>query len=207
MAPEYDKLFEIYKDTRKDLIIARLEGSINEEVSNKYGIYSFPMIVLYKPNDLHGQAVFQGNRVANSMKIWIDSNIPEYTEPKKIENNTVLNNIKNETLPYEVQIANKSVMTDEFEFFGREIDTLNQKIKHLENEMLEIKKNFNSSSINEDIKKDLSKKIKGTIFNTPSFLDILTYFSILLIAIALYLTIKRFVKMKQQNSLPIHSKV
>ena len=213
MAPEYDKLFDMYKDVRKDLVIARLEGSVNEDISNKYGIYSFPIIVLFKPNDLHGQGVFQGNRVANFMKIWIDSNIPEVAnieEQKKIDNSPTIASTKNETTQvFEVRIANKSVMTDEFEFFGREVDSLNQKIKKLEHEMQEIKKNFSFIDKFEDLNKKNQTEtfFKENKFKLPSLVDVITYLLFLLILIALYLTVKRILKMKNSINLPIHSKV
>ena len=72
----------MYKTKRDDIIIARIEASINEQISMRYGIYSFPMVVLFFPKDQHVHALFQGKRVADMFDMWIQANAPAL--PKKL---------------------------------------------------------------------------------------------------------------------------
>lgn len=93
MTPEYEKLWDMYqtKDKKRDdLVISRIEGSINNDISVKYGVSSFPMIILLHPNDLYVKSIFQGQRTANEMHKWIESNTPRLQaepNPKKQEPN------------------------------------------------------------------------------------------------------------------------
>ncbi len=218
MAPEYDKLFDMFQGNRDDVVIARIEGSINEDISNKYGVYSFPLVVLFKPNDLHVTAVFQGQRVASVMKAWVDDNAPQMKQeqPKKQETNVEKDNKNGK--PFEVGTYDKSQATPEMEFFGREMESLKVKIDGLEHEMEEMKNNYNnmqpkkiiinakgSSPENVQAQPQQNFKEKGSRF--PSLVDIITYASFLLILLALLLTVKRFLQIGQQTGLPLHSKV
>jgi thiol-disulfide isomerase/thioredoxin len=207
MAPEYEKLFELVKG-REDLIIARIEGSINEEISSKYGIFSFPLVVLYKPNDLHVQAVFQEQRVATLMKSWIDTNAPPLVKPEEPKKIIIASpEIKNQTIdkPFEVVGFDKKEMTNELEFFGKEIETLKSKISFLEHEMQQMKTDLNGTKTNEP---QTEKNVfKSESLKSLSMIEIVTYLSFVLIFLALFLTIKKFWKMKHQTSLPLHSKV
>jgi thiol-disulfide isomerase/thioredoxin len=217
MAPEYEKLFDLINGNREDIIVARIEGSINEEISAKYGIYSFPLLVLYKPNDLHAQAVFQEQRIAPLMKAWIDNNAPPLVVAKK--QIITKSEFKNETIdkPFEVVGFEKKEMTNEIEFFGKEIESLKTKISSLEQEMQQIKSDINNklSGVKNQVEVKSSSQepqtekmvFKSEGLNSFSMIEIITYLSFVLIILALFLTVKKFWLMKQQTNLPIHSKV
>jgi hypothetical protein len=216
MAPEYDKLVELFKGSRDDIVVARIEGSINEDISNKYGVYSFPLVVLFKPNDLHVQGVFQGQRVAPVMKAWVEANAP-LNKQEKPENNGKNENAEK---PFEVGTYDKSQATPEMEFFGREIELLRSKIDNLEHEMEDMKNNYNNLQPTKVIIN--GKHSSGNApqygpqqlftekgFRFPSMVELITYASFLLILVALGLTVRRFLQMSQQSGLgmPLHSKV
>ena len=79
MAPEYEKVYEYYTETvkRKDLVIARIEASDNDDISLRYGIFSFPRVVLFGPKDPRVKAVFDNKpRLLKFFTQWIDSEAP-----------------------------------------------------------------------------------------------------------------------------------
>lgn len=79
MAPEFEKLYDHYKETAKrdDLEIARIEASENDDISLRYGIFSFPRVILFGPGDTRIRSVFD-NRPRNLKYFtqWIDKEAP-----------------------------------------------------------------------------------------------------------------------------------
>ena len=49
LSPEYDKLAKEYQEKRKDVVISRLEGQANSFTLQRYNIFRFPVIALFKP--------------------------------------------------------------------------------------------------------------------------------------------------------------
>jgi hypothetical protein len=94
MHPEYDKLNDIIKETRDDVIIARLEGSINEDITLIYDIFSFPKIVLYHPGSVDIKGSFKGQRIAQVMQSWIEKNAPRIEKKLKYLDEVKPNNKK-----------------------------------------------------------------------------------------------------------------
>ncbi len=93
MAPEFEKVFDYYKETvkRDDLEIARIEASENDDISLRYGIFSFPRVILFGPNDQRIKAVFDNRpRLLKYFTQWIDQEAPVVQvkeEEKKIAHN------------------------------------------------------------------------------------------------------------------------
>ena len=77
LSPEYDRLVDILKETRKDVIIGRLEADINDITRTKYGINQFPILALFMPNSKRIVGVYQGNRQAVDIANWINQNCPK----------------------------------------------------------------------------------------------------------------------------------
>lgn len=84
MAPEYDKLAEEYKTKRDDVLIARLEGSLNEDISMIYEIFSFPRVIMFFPGSIDIKNAFRGQRVASIIDSWIDTNAPRIQKNLKM---------------------------------------------------------------------------------------------------------------------------
>ena len=80
MSPEYDKLVKIFKKKRPDILIARLDASINEDVSTIYDISSFPRVVLFHPGSQEIKSVFRGQRTAEIMTQYLEEHCPELTQ-------------------------------------------------------------------------------------------------------------------------------
>ena len=77
LSPEYDRLVDILKETRKDVIIGRLEADMNDITRTKYGINQFPILALFMPNSKRIVGVYQGNRQAVDIANWINQNCPK----------------------------------------------------------------------------------------------------------------------------------
>jgi thiol-disulfide isomerase/thioredoxin len=72
MSPEYDRLFEMMK-SRSDVLIRRLEGDSNEDITYAYDIHSFPKLVLYKPGSVNMFSIYQGYRTADEMSKYLNT--------------------------------------------------------------------------------------------------------------------------------------
>ena len=54
-----DKLATEYKEKRKDVVISRLEGQANSFTLQRYSIFRFPVIALFKPKSKDMYTIFQ----------------------------------------------------------------------------------------------------------------------------------------------------
>lgn len=178
MSPEYDKLFDYYTNRRNDLVISRIEGSINEAISLKYGIYSFPVVALFKPDDIRIYGVYQGKRELKDFVSWIEKFAPPLTHTvQHIEN-------KPEKVDLVDSVNSKKIhmteVTDEFDFVKRELLSMKNKIDKLENELANVKNLTTAANRN----------------NGYSPFQFATGLGILLILIAAIFTLRRLLSKK-----------
>jgi len=148
MAPEYDRLYDHYIDLRKDLIIARIEASENDDIALRYGIFSFPRVVMFGPNEPRIKTVFDGRpRMLQYFIQWIEHDAPKIEnkekkeEPKKmLEEEHVVVQVK-EAEPHEGKVDLKfnpnndqsgEKLTNEIEFVKREMVTLRTRIDSMQ---------------------------------------------------------------------------
>lgn len=171
MAPEYDKLVDIVKEKREDVIVARLEGSINEDISMIYEIFSFPKVVLFYPGSVDIRSNFRGQRLAPVMFSWIEQNAPKIEkqnlkmlegEPVKAADSLVEveKNLRNldKTKAYDLQdaIGSGKNATGEIEFLKIEMLNMKNRIINLEKDIEDLKNstrkmaNYNFDKINYD---------------------------------------------------------
>ena len=212
MAPEYDKLFNLYKDKREDVVIARLEGSLNEEISYRYRIFSFPMVVLFHPHEIKIKSLFQSQRLASVMSEWIDKNAPTVkSETEKPHNQTATDSSQEKTKSLNdknldenlvIVKVNKTETTDELEYVKREISALKQKINSLELEINSFKNNTNLNGA-------LANNNSNINFKMPSTFSVVVFVAFLFILIAAILTVKRvfFKKRIAKDDPALHAKV
>jgi thiol-disulfide isomerase/thioredoxin len=85
MSPEFDKLFDMITQSRSDILVRRLEGDSNEDITYAYDIHSFPKLVLYKPGSVNIYAIYQGYRIADEMFKFLNAYAPQVVEPVKEE--------------------------------------------------------------------------------------------------------------------------
>lgn len=115
ISPEYEKVIEEIK-SRKDIILARLEGSEeNTDILLKYGIGSFPQVVLFYPRDDDIYSVLHSHdRKKEAILKWIN----DLCEVEK--ENTFLNVEKeNQNIKTE-QIIEEAINIEDFELFEKE---------------------------------------------------------------------------------------
>lgn len=152
MHPEYDKLNEIMKETRDDVIIARLEGSINEDITLIYEIFSFPKIVLYHPGSVDIKGSFRGQRIASVMQSWIEQNAPrlekklKYLDEDKSNNKENVKNVRKESEKKSEKIENNS----------------NRKDKSEKNKSYDLEDNIDAKKINNNNNID-NNKVTGEV--------------------------------------------
>ena len=115
ISPEYEKVIEEIK-SRNDIVIARLEGSDeNKEMLFKYGIGSFPQVVLFYPNDNDIYSVLHSHdRTKDSILKWIN----DLCEIEK-ENNFLTVEKTNRKYKTE-QVNEEEVNIEDFELFEKE---------------------------------------------------------------------------------------
>lgn len=146
MSPEYDKLQENLLESRKDVLIARLEGSINEDISLLYEISSFPKIVLFEPGSTDIKANFRGNRVAKLMEKWISVIAPplknfgkENEDNKDRENKENKSNDKEKDNKDNKNILDSSKVNSEVEYFRKELNDMKNKMSNMEQDIESLK--------------------------------------------------------------------
>jgi hypothetical protein len=208
MAPEYEKLFDIYDSgKRKDVVIARLEAGSNEFISRRYGISSFPMVLLFSPNKSDVTAVFRGRRVAFEMSAWIEHHAPAITKiveaPKKHkevidENNKLLD----------------AELVKEMEDLKKNILGLEEKIKKLEEEIVEMKHTPKNDTvfIDKTGSGDKTPKEEGKFvvlheFSMPSGFQTLVGIGAILTVTAIVMTVRKLINQKIKNPDIHHAKV
>ena len=209
MAPEYEKLFDIYNNgKRKDVVIARLEAGSNEIIARRYGISSFPMVLLFSPNNSDVTAVFRGRRVAFEISAWIEHHAPVITKlveaPEKHkedidENNKLLD----------------AELVKEMEDLKKNILGLEEKIKKLEEEILEIKHTPQNDTVfidktgngGDKTPKEEGKFVVLHDFSMPSGFQTLVGIGAMLTLIAIVMTVRKLINQKIKNPDIHHAKV
>ena len=185
LSPEYEKLVEEFKDKRKDIVISRLEGQQNDFTLQRYGIYRFPVIALFKPNSKHIYTIYQRERSFEELKNWINEACPEIIEEKKEQNEK--NNIdSNKTLKINMSEYENQNLTTEDEYITNEFIHINKRIDKIKNQLgIYITKN------NKTKKEKVTKKIKIEFELSPLF--ILICFISCLILISIYSAFQKII--------------
>lgn len=75
-SPIYEKFYKKIKKKRKDILIARLEGEENEEISYEYGIRSYPKVAIFYPGSLEIKAFFTQSRTLENLMAWVEEHAP-----------------------------------------------------------------------------------------------------------------------------------
>jgi thioredoxin 1 len=94
MATEFDKLYEQIEKKRDNILIRRLEGDSNEEITNAYDIHSFPKLVLYKPGSDKIYALYKGQRTAEEMMNFLNKYAIKNELTAEVNPNTTINDSK-----------------------------------------------------------------------------------------------------------------
>ena len=185
LSPEYEKLVEEFKDKRKDIVIGRLEGQQNDFTLQRYGIYRFPVIALFKPNSKHIYTIYQRERSFEELKNWIIEACPEIIEEKKEQNeNNNINN--NKTLKINMSEYENQNLTTEDEYITNEFIHINKRIDNIKDQL-----GMNIKKSNKTKKEKGTKKIKIEFELSPLF--ILVCFISCLILISVYSAFQKII--------------
>ena len=178
MSPEYEKLAEKYNNERKDVIISRLEGQANDFTLQRFGIFRFPVIALFKPKSNKIYSIFQNERTFEVLNNWVNELCPMITNKEK---NNVENNINNESLVINMtEIEKNQNLTTENDYIKNEFIDINKRIENIKKRL-----NLNNEG---SVKKKENKKIKFEFEFSPIII-LISFFS-LLILFAIYSFIK-----------------
>ena len=90
MFQQYEDLREMYNGEnpkRRDVLIAKINGNSQEEITQRYGVYSYPTIVHFAPDKRDFDSIFQNYRTKDHMSEWIMkiSGEEKKEDPPKIE--------------------------------------------------------------------------------------------------------------------------
>ena len=183
LAPEYDKLVDIMNNTRKDIVIGRLESGSNDVTSSKYGINQYPILALFNPGSKRIVNIYQGERRGEHMANWLNQNCPKIEIKEDFDNKK--NNKKNnneESLQIEMENINeKNELTLKSEYIKENFFDLKKRLDDIDKKI--------ENSINLNIKKKSMNNFKKIrIIFDFSFINIFVTGITLLIIFAFYKT-------------------
>ena len=198
MFPEYEKLFNYYNNNntkRNDIIIARVDANKADVIALKYGIYQFPLIVMFYPKNKKIMDVFQGKRIFDFMKMWIEQRCPKIDINDNNEENKENKGDKNnneEELKINSNNNNNSDLTEESEYVKMEFIDIKRRIKSLETNLNYINDILNNNFENK--KNNTNNKNKNTkiiIELDINFFNILCLIIVLFVIYAIYNSISK----------------
>ena len=132
LSPEYDKLVDLL-NSRKDIIIGRLEAGANDITASKYGIDRFPIVALFNPGSKRISQVYQGERDGQIMANWINNICPKIQvkeEEAKINNKEDINK-ESFQLDFDL-INNKTQLTDKKDFIKKQFFKIKKQLDEIE---------------------------------------------------------------------------
>ena len=105
MSPEYEKFYELYLQKREDVIVSKIECSINQNICMDYGIFAFPFIALFFPGDKKMKSVFKYRRIVDDFDKWVNltapkKNLKPVNKKEEVDNNNNDNNKMTEIEDY-----------------------------------------------------------------------------------------------------------
>jgi protein disulfide-isomerase-like protein len=75
MQPTWDKLAEHYmgeKPTRKDVVIAKLDGGVHSAIGIRYGVQSYPSLLIFKKGEMFPADRYLKERTFDHLKEWVE---------------------------------------------------------------------------------------------------------------------------------------
>jgi protein disulfide-isomerase-like protein len=181
LAPEYEKLYEHYKQHRQDVIISRIEGGANYAVLARYGIQSFPIIALFIPGDKRIKNVYQGPRTFERFNEWITALCPVIP----VKNNTKLDN--NGTNSNNSSESEVEAMKQQIEKMKNEFNEINKVLSETKEKMNNLRNNGGSSSSSS------SKGKKIVIEIDMSISSVIKLMIVMLVVIAVVITARKLI--------------
>jgi hypothetical protein len=200
------------KTKRKDVIVARLEGEVNEEIAYEYGISSFPKVVLFWPHSTDISSTFKKSRNVDNLLEWIEQKAPDLSKYRDKNGKLDLKLIEELENESESQDTNQVKSKEPIEIKNEKPQSIEEKntqnntnssleilksdINLLKNKYEELNKNFNKIKSKGGFKKiESSEKITPNLkmlnsHGIDSF-DIIVTLLLFVIVVAAFFTIKK----------------
>ena len=178
LSPVYDQLVDEYKDKRKDIIISRIEGQENDFTLQRYGIFRFPVIALFKPKSKHIYTIYQRERSVEELSRWINETCPIIAEDKKETNNNIENNNKE----YKINMSEyeNQNLTTEDEYITNEFININKRIDNIKNKLgLNANKTIKNKKVTKKIKLEFELSPMVIFLCFISSLVVISFFSMI----------------------------
>ena len=118
-----------------------MEGQANSFTLQRYSIFRFPVIALFKPKSKDIYSIFQNERTFVQLSNWINNACPIINNEKKNENNNGANKLNF------TEIMNNQNLTSETEYIKNELN-MNSNVNKKKNGSKKIKIEFELSPIN-----------------------------------------------------------
>ena len=145
LSPEYDKLVDIFNNTRKDVVIGRLDAGANDITATKYGINQFPIVALFFPGSQRIVDVYQGMRQSEHMANWLNHACPKIEIEENEEKNNDKKEKNEESLEIDMEKINKkNEITEKKEFIKARFFELQKYLDIIEQNIDNITNNTNS---------------------------------------------------------------
>ena len=77
MSPEYEKFYELYLKKREDVVVTKIECSDNKKICLDYGVFAYPFVVLFFPQNTKMKSVFKYKRTVDDFDKWVSLVAPK----------------------------------------------------------------------------------------------------------------------------------
>jgi archaellum component FlaC len=205
MAPEYEKLYDLYqKGDKHHVVIARLEAGANEDIAKRYNIFHFPTVVMFAPKNQEIFSVFKGKRIVAEFNEWIEHNSVHQVEEKTEEDEDYFL-VGDEDF---IENFNKTEFHQEIEGVKKEIQELHEKITKLEDEIKSLKTLPTStvitsnSNINNTTTQTVKEDVKFIVLHNlrmPTVFELLVGLGGMLTLLAVIMTVRKLMAQKKSN--------
>ena len=71
LAPEYEKAAKLLSTGEPPLYLAKVDATVNKEVSNRFHVQGYPTMILFKDGKKHMDYPMDGSRKGDGIAIWM----------------------------------------------------------------------------------------------------------------------------------------
>jgi thiol-disulfide isomerase/thioredoxin len=128
MSPEYEKFYELYLKKREDVVVAKIECSVNKKICMDYGVFAFPFVALFFPENKKMKSVFKYKRIVEDFDKWVSLVAPKKNLKQKNKEEIDEDLIDNINM---TQI--EDYISKQFIDIAKDIRTIEKHIKYISN--------------------------------------------------------------------------
>jgi len=136
MQPIWDRLAENYmgeNPSRKDVIIAKLDGGLHGEISMRYGIQAYPAILIFKKGEIFPADRFNMPRTFDNFQSWTERFAGPETAPEEVKKKEVAESPERKKIEGSASVDEHiHEIYDRIDDLGRSLSTGRNKKEHNE---------------------------------------------------------------------------